>query len=181
MSFLHFNVRDFGAKGDGVTDDWAAFQAALVVMKNAPPDRDASGGGVLLIPAGNYFLSKTMVLTHRVELLGITGRDGYNALGYTFSIDPAGNVHHAIGLPGAMSRLLFPAGVTGIKVALGGPDKGVPHAGIAEDASSSIIRNICLQAADRSSYDTQGPQDFGHGISIKAKVIIDNCFRGWSS
>jgi Pectate lyase superfamily protein len=176
MSFLHFNVRDFGAKGDGVTDDWAAFQAALVVMKNAPPDRDASGGGVLLIPAGNYFLSKTLVLTHRVELLGITGRDGYNALGYTFSIDAVGNVHHAIGLPGAMSRLLFPAGVTGIKVALGGLGKGAPHAGIAEDASSSIIRNICLQAADRSSYDTHCPQDFGHGLSIKTKVIIDNCF-----
>lgn len=166
MPFLHFNVRDFGAKGDGATDDWAAFQAALAEMKNAPPERDASGGGVLLIPAGNYFLSKTLVLIHRVELLGITGRDGYNALGYTFSVDAAGNVHHANGLPGAMSRLLFPAGVTGIKLALGGPNKGLYDAGVAEDASSSIIRNICLQAADRSRYVTRSPQDFGHGLSI---------------
>ena len=46
-----FNVRDFGAKGDGVTDDEPAFQRALAAiraLKGAP--------SVLRIPAGEYLL-----------------------------------------------------------------------------------------------------------------------------
>lgn len=42
------NVRDFGAKGDGATDDHAAVQAAL----------DAGAGGVVNVPAGRYLLGK---------------------------------------------------------------------------------------------------------------------------
>lgn len=41
------SVKDFGAVGDGVTDDTAAIQAALEAV-------DAAGGGVVLIPAGTY-------------------------------------------------------------------------------------------------------------------------------
>lgn len=40
------NVRDFGAVGDGTTDDTAAFQAALAATQN----------GALLVPAGRYIL-----------------------------------------------------------------------------------------------------------------------------
>lgn len=169
------NVRDFGAKGDGVTDDWSAFQSALASMKNIAPDHDASGGGVLLIPAGNYFLSKTLELAHRVELLGVTGRDGLNAFNYTFTVNGNGMVTHPIGMPGAMSRLLFPAGVTGIKIALGGPAKGGGDAGLQYNGSGSILRNLCLQAADRSNYTPSSPAAFAHGVSVKALVIIDNC------
>ncbi len=47
-----FNVRDFGAKGDGVTDDYAAFDRAVAAMK-------ALGGkpSILRIPAGTYFFN----------------------------------------------------------------------------------------------------------------------------
>lgn len=47
-----FNVRDFGAKGDGVTDDSAAFVRALDAVKqlNGAP-------AVLRIPAGEYFFN----------------------------------------------------------------------------------------------------------------------------
>jgi polygalacturonase len=44
---LNLNVRDFGATGDGMTKDTAAFQQAL--------DRcGVLGGGEVLVPAGNY-------------------------------------------------------------------------------------------------------------------------------
>jgi hypothetical protein len=41
------NVRDFGAKGDGVTDDTTAVQRAIDALS-------AAGGGVLLFPRGTY-------------------------------------------------------------------------------------------------------------------------------
>lgn len=49
------NVRDFGAKGDGVTDDTAAIQAALRASYE-------KGRGVVCIPSGTYLLSDTLYL-----------------------------------------------------------------------------------------------------------------------
>lgn len=46
----------FGAKGDGVTDDQAAIQAAI-----------DSGAGVVFFPAGNYFLGSGKTLTLRAN------------------------------------------------------------------------------------------------------------------
>jgi hypothetical protein len=42
------SVKDFGAIGDGVTDDTAAIQAAVDYLK------DTTRGGTLLLPAGTY-------------------------------------------------------------------------------------------------------------------------------
>jgi hypothetical protein len=53
------NVKDFGAAGDGSTDDTAAFVAAI------------SGGGDIVLPAGTYFLADA-------SLTALTG--GYIAL-----------------------------------------------------------------------------------------------------
>lgn len=42
-----YNVRNYGAAGDGVTNDTAAFQAAMAAASSA-------GGGIVYIPAGTY-------------------------------------------------------------------------------------------------------------------------------
>lgn len=56
-----YNVLDYGAKGDGVTDDAAALQAAI--------DRcSESGGGRVVIPAGRTFLCSPFRLASYVEL-----------------------------------------------------------------------------------------------------------------
>lgn len=44
------NVRDFGAVGDGVTNDGSAFQAAFDALA-------AAGGGTLFVPAGQYAIT----------------------------------------------------------------------------------------------------------------------------
>lgn len=49
-----YNVRDYGALGDGVTDDRAAIQAA----SNACT---AAGGGIVFFPAGHYMIYQTPV------------------------------------------------------------------------------------------------------------------------
>jgi Pectate lyase superfamily protein/Ricin-type beta-trefoil lectin domain-like len=54
------SVKDYGAKGDGVTDDTAAIQTAV----NSTPS------GTLLFPAGTYKLSNTVTLLSNVIYLG---------------------------------------------------------------------------------------------------------------
>jgi hypothetical protein len=49
-----FQVKDFGAKGDGVTDDTAAFGKAFGAVS-------AYGGGVVYVPPGRYRVSKLYV------------------------------------------------------------------------------------------------------------------------
>ena len=70
MSTNSFNVRDFGAKGDGQTKDTAAVQKALDACA-------AHGGGNVMVPAGSYLIGSvvigantTLQLAHGANLLG---------------------------------------------------------------------------------------------------------------
>ena len=58
------SVRDFGAKGDGKTDDTAAFQKALDTAGQA-------GGGVVYASRGNYFFAGHLNLPNAVALKGM--------------------------------------------------------------------------------------------------------------
>lgn len=61
------NVRNVGAKGDGVSDDTSAFQLAV--------DRLPSTGGTVYVPAGNYVIDPTrnVRLRSRMHLQLATG------------------------------------------------------------------------------------------------------------
>ena len=73
-----FNVRDFGAKGDGKNDDTAAF---LQAVAEAP-----ASGAVVKIPAGNYLLAPPEEKKHSPD----------TAVPHTFQI--AGKAHlHLVG------------------------------------------------------------------------------------
>lgn len=58
------SVKDYGAKGDGVTDDTAAIQAALNSLSLT--------GGTVIIPAStsNYLFSSTLLVPFGVRLVG---------------------------------------------------------------------------------------------------------------
>jgi hypothetical protein len=58
-----YSVRDFGAKGDGQTDDTAAFQSALDAARQA-------GGGQVYAPRGVYFFAGHLDLPAAVTLKG---------------------------------------------------------------------------------------------------------------
>ena len=54
------DVRDFGAKGDGTTDDSAAFEAADA----------AANGRTVLVSAGQYFLGSSVTIQSRIRFEG---------------------------------------------------------------------------------------------------------------
>ncbi len=54
------NIKSYGAKGDGVTDDTAAIQAAIT---NNPYK-------IIYFPSGNYFISSTITIDNPVQLRG---------------------------------------------------------------------------------------------------------------
>lgn len=77
------NVREFGAKGDGITDDTKAFEDAIAAVE----------GGAILVPAGRYVISRVLyirksnlvirgegpgktILTFPRSMLDILGRRG---------------------------------------------------------------------------------------------------------
>jgi hypothetical protein len=59
-----FSVRDYGAKGDGATDDTEAFQKALDAAGEA-------GGGTVMADRGNYFFAGHLNVPHAVILQGL--------------------------------------------------------------------------------------------------------------
>jgi len=59
------SVKDFGAKGDGVTDDTAAIQASLVGYPNDP-----STGRTVFFPEGTYRVTDTITVPDNCELVG---------------------------------------------------------------------------------------------------------------
>jgi hypothetical protein len=187
------NVKDFGAIGDGYNDDSDAFQAALDSMKPSAGMRDAKGGGVLLVPAGNYYLTKTLWINHRVEIVGITGAEGQNIIRYTFYDNSDGTCDSLGNLPANVSRLMFKRGVTGIRVAYGGPVTGNGGISYMDNAVGTILRNLTIIGAfnrnpaigdplDQSTKSIMwpdpptNPSEFAHGISVKARVIVENCY-----
>lgn len=60
---LFVNVKDFGAVGDGVTDDSAAIQAAI-------DDVSGDGGGSIYMPSGTFIHASTINIPSGIKLLG---------------------------------------------------------------------------------------------------------------
>lgn len=62
------SVKEFGAKGDGINDDYSAIQ-------NTINDVASKGGGTVYLPAGSYFISSTLEMKTSVNLVGNGSRN----------------------------------------------------------------------------------------------------------
>jgi hypothetical protein len=63
ISGQSFNVKDYGAAGDGVADDTSAIQAAIDAANTA-------GGGTIYFPSGDYKTDSQVTLQSDIELRG---------------------------------------------------------------------------------------------------------------
>jgi len=73
------NVLDYGAVGNGTTDDTAAIQAAINSLSTTS-SASATGGGTVYIPAGKFRITSTLKIGYGITLLG-NGAGGYPFIG----------------------------------------------------------------------------------------------------
>lgn len=155
-----FSVKDFGATGDGSTDDYAAFVLALQAIE-ALADRR---GLELLIPRGIYKLSQRIELKRRIML---TGEGGQSDGGTAYTADPQGN-----------STLLCDEG--GILVDAGSSVGYYSTIRNLEIRSSNASGNDGIRIVGRAFVENCHVVGFGgHGINITASSPTGNanCWR----
>lgn len=97
------NVKDFGATGDGTTDDTAAIQAAINYAQNniSPPGLTtaSTGPGTVYFPAGAYKVTDQLLVSYKISVVG-EGQTEYSygsrlfqtvVNKHLFVLDPSGN------------------------------------------------------------------------------------------
>jgi hypothetical protein len=104
------SVKEFGAKGDGVTDDRAAINAAIVAV-------NAAGGGTVVFPEGDYLVSMVVDVLSNVTLQG----EGYGsrikcpATGWTMGTTDRFGILNIRG-PGTPGALRNNIRITGLRI-----------------------------------------------------------------
>lgn len=148
------DVRDYGAVGDGTTDDAAAFDAA-----NA-----AANGRMLLVPAGSYYINSDVTIGTRMRFEGTLVLPTDKILSLTGQFDLATYIE-AVGNEELAFRKAFQAllnnadheslDMGGRKVAITGPidmQAAVPNR--TSFATRRVIRNGQLEATTNGDWGT---------------------------
>lgn len=78
-----FDVMDFGAVGDGTTDESAAFQAAMDAM--GPVTSGVARHGTLFVPPGDYKLEDDLLIERALEMQSTAPGSGYSKTRLSFA------------------------------------------------------------------------------------------------
>lgn len=71
FGYYDFNVKDYGATGDGTTDDITAITAAVAAAVDSVND---GGGGTVFFPEGIYKITTTLTTAKGIRLVGANSR-----------------------------------------------------------------------------------------------------------
>ena len=152
--FNWVDVRDYGAIGDGVADDLAAFNAA----------DDAAAGKIVLVPQGSYKLTGSMTFENPVQFEGtVSMADSLRLIlrrNFDLPTYSAAFGGELAGFKRALQALFFYSDhveldLAGRKVELDAPIDVAALAGITTFAERRAIRNGQLQAITSTAWNTQ--------------------------
>jgi hypothetical protein len=146
VSNLVFNVKDYGATGNGVTNDTTAIQAAINAVQTA-------GGGIVFFPRGTYIYSHLFIRESYVSIVGV----GISSV--LMQNDPINNGLEIYNPAGArknvtIKNICFDSSVT----------RTTGAAIYTLDFTDMIIENVII----RNQYD-------GIYLNLQAGSIIDKC------
>ncbi|VGO18962.1 glycosyl hydrolase family 28-related protein [Pontiella sulfatireligans] len=191
-----FNVRDFGAKGDAVTDDSTAFVKAL----NAA---EKNGGGTVYIPVGKYVLKKELIIPSNIEVRGVFENCHHTKNGNSWRKQSNKKVYS--GQRGS-ELFAFPGkgdeqGAPFIRLNAGASLRGLtiyypeqkwsdyekskaftPYPWTVQSLGPNVrMKDVLLvnsyKGADFGTYDSTGHNiDYLCGAVLKTGLYIDNCF-----
>lgn len=179
-----FNVKTYGAAGDGAADDTAEIQAAI--------DAAEVAGGVVYFPPGTYIVSATRTLagTPGVILRGAGPssivKSSSSTMGSIFEVTGSDVVIEQLTLDGAYTTGSHSGAFGLVKVTQGdrvtvrhctlqnSRDAGVRTAGLTEDIAVEhcLFSNCFVGVVTGSTSDSQVPQ--------RIKVTDCTFFNGWS-
>lgn len=152
-----FNVREWGAVGDGVTDDSAVFRACVDFV-------EAKGGGMIYVPPGRYRVSGTGVASQGVISLpsnvGIIGAGKFSTvLVVTDPVDAS--ITGVIRTRSGASNLNVVIRDIGIECESSSGIGGVTGIYVGGDyAVNTVIDNVAV------NYAANGADSIGYGIRV---------------
>lgn len=141
-----YNVRDFGAKGDGKTDDTAAFQRAL-------DEAGKAGGGVVYAPRGLYLFKGHLVVPNGVTLKGV------------WESVPAHNGIRDAGLPKPSDD-----GTTFLVTEGAGSEEGAPFITL---NTNSTLKGVVIYYPDQKTDDVPTPYPWAIAMRGKNPAVLD--------
>ncbi len=149
------DVRDYGAKGDGTTDDSAAFIAADL----------AADGREVVVSKGHYFLNQDVTMKSRCRFEGTVSMPDDKRFALTKNFDFATYVDafgtETLALKKALQSLFYYSDhesldLCGRRILLTEPlDVHAAVAGVNSFSNRRVLRNGQLAAADSASFDTE--------------------------
>ncbi|MBX3245239.1 MAG: hypothetical protein KF685_12380 [Acidobacteria bacterium] len=143
-----YNIRDFGAKGDGKTDDTIAFKSAMAVIAS-------NNGGTLTVPDGDYIVTSPVSLPSGITIAGSNGLQSGASTSHLPRQNPT-----RITLAGA-KRSLFTIGECVEKVVF----RDIELYAQSNDQTNGIEAYGAFQSSQGFDFDRVVFQNFNRGIS----------------
>ena len=178
-NLMIYNVRDYGAVGDNVTDDTAALQAAAAAVNTT--------GGILYFPPGTYTTTQTLVITHNGTILRgaapnnsyIMAKDDITAVQF---LGDSGNIKSGCGIQdlGLTCQSVTPNSHYGVDIEYGVNDffKNVIIGGFKKGVYAVHVGNTFFEACGVVS-TISGAIGFDIG-DRSVSIASINCYVGFS-
>lgn len=172
------NVRDLGAKGDGVSDDSAAFHKAVKMV---------AGGGVIVVPSGTYLVSEAGDSYACINLPSNASLTGKGTLAFATGVRRSAKLVSTSGKNVKVTGLSFdlsaaPAGQPfAVSLQRGASDVVLENLTISQNPVRGGIQilgatNVVVRGCNLSKLKQNGVTLYGRGVGDGPNnVLIENC------